>query len=209
MRQEKALLRYSYVEACLSNKNLQSRPPQQRQWCRLSVKENLPVHTLAWKQTIWYETLMDAIPYLTILSETVGKVDRLNIPRKFFGQVLLCQLVSRRVPKAAPFSLLDGSVDFLHPVVPDILWACFHPVKVTQLFYFQKFDLKVLPSSKFSPESSSPGFHLKLLLQIYILGDAQGHTCQLEAIPYLKSSRGILKIDIQLLFKIRLLTTLR
>ena len=64
---------------------------------------------------------MDAIPYLTILSETVRKWDRLNIPRKFFGQVFLCQLVIRRVAKAAPFSLLDCSIDFLHPVVPDVL----------------------------------------------------------------------------------------
>ena len=61
---------------------------------------------------------VDIILYLTIISKTVRIWDRLNIPRKFFRQVLLEELV---VGRAASSHHVDGSLDLLHPVVPDVL----------------------------------------------------------------------------------------
>ena len=88
---------------------------------------------------------MDTIlVYLTIISKTVRIKDRLDIPWKFyinFGQVTLRQSV-----KVALFSNLDGSIDLFHPVVPNVLGACFHPVKVLfhRIFIFKSFNWKFM-----------------------------------------------------------------
>ena len=61
--------------------------------------------------------------YLTKVSQGFRKENRLNISRKFivnFDQVLFCKFVFRS-EEVAPFSHLNGSIDLLHPVVPDVL----------------------------------------------------------------------------------------